>query len=212
MIRKPTFVFLSERCTGCKTCMIACIDKHNLPLGVMWRRVLEYSGGDWLPAGSAGSAWNHHVFAYYISLSCNHCENPVCVKACPTGAMNRDEHGIVSVNTARCVGCRYCEWNCPYGSPQFNKEAGKMSKCDFCRDNLERGLPPACVAACPCRALDYGSWDEMQAKYGLHPSIAPLPNPDFTRPRFICVPSRLSRPLGSNAGMRGTLISNPEEV
>lgn len=209
MLKNPTFYFNSELCTGCKTCMIACIDKHNLPLGVLWRRVLEYSGGDWLPTGKA---WHHDVFAYYVSLACNHCENAVCVTGCPTKAMHKDEYGIVSVDQSRCVGCRYCEWNCPYGAPQFNEEIKKMTKCDFCKDNLEQGLPPACVAACPCRALDFGEYEEMVAKYGEFPAIAPLPSPALTKPHFICAPNRHSRPMGSTAGLRGALISNPEEV
>lgn len=209
MLKNPTFYFNSELCTGCKTCMIACIDKYNLPLGVLWRRVLEYSGGDWLPVGNA---WEHNVFAYYISLSCNHCENALCVQGCPTKAMRKDKNGIVYVDPDRCVGCRYCEWNCPYGAPQFDAEKKRMTKCDFCRDNLEKGEPPACVAACPCRALDYGEYEEIVQKYGLLPAIAPLPNPNLTRPHFICAPNRNSRPQGSTAGMRGALISNPEEV
>ena len=71
MIKNPAFYFNSELCTGCKACMIACIDKHNLNKGVLWRRVLEYSGGEWLPVGDA---YEQNVFAYYVSLSCNHCE------------------------------------------------------------------------------------------------------------------------------------------
>lgn len=163
MIKNPAFYFNSELCTGCKACMIACIDKHNLNKGVLWRRVLEYSGGEWLPVGDA---YEQNVFAYYVSLSCNHCENPVCAEACPTQAMHKDENGIVSVDPDRCVGCRYCEWNCPYGAPQFDPERKKMTKCDFCRDYLEQGLPPSCVAACPCRALDYGEYDELLKRYG----------------------------------------------
>lgn len=189
--------------------MIACIDKHNVPLGTLWRRVLEYSGGDWLPVGNA---FQHNVFAYYVSLSCNHCEEAVCVAGCPTGAMNKDQYGIVSVNESKCVGCRYCEWNCPYSAPQFDPALGKMTKCDFCRDNLLQGEAPACVAACPCRALDYGEYDEIVRKYGLPATIAPLPAPTLTKPHFICAPNRHSRPQGSTAGMRGALISNPGEV
>ena len=83
MIKNPAFYFNSELCTGCKACMIACIDKHNLNKGVLWRRVLEYSGGEWLPVGDA---YEQNVFAYYVSLSCNHCENPVCAEACPRTA------------------------------------------------------------------------------------------------------------------------------
>lgn len=163
MIKNPAFYFNSELCTGCKACMIACIDKHNLSKGVLWRRVLEFSGGEWLPVGDA---YEQNVFAYYVSLSCNHCERPVCAEGCPTQAMHKDENGIVSIDEERCVGCRYCEWNCPYGAPQFDPVRKKMTKCDFCRDYLEQGQPPACVAACPCRALDYGEYDDLRARYG----------------------------------------------
>lgn len=158
------------------------------------------------------TAYEQNVFAYYVSLSCNHCENPVCAEACPTQAMHKDENGIVSVDPDRCVGCRYCEWNCPYGAPQFDPERKKMTKCDFCRDYLEQGLPPSCVAACPCRALDYGEYDELLKRYGEQATIAPLPGPELTRPHFICAPNRHSKPQGSTEGLRGKRISNPEEV
>lgn len=94
--------------------MIACIDKHNLNKGVLWRRVLEYSGGEWLPVGDA---YEQNVFAYYVSLSCNHCENPVCAEACPTQAMHNDENGIVLRGSGSVVwGAATAEWNCPYGA------------------------------------------------------------------------------------------------
>lgn len=210
MIKNPSFYFNSELCTGCKTCMIACKDKNNLPKDVKWRKVLEYSGGEWIQV--AHNAYEQNVFAYYVSLSCNHCADPACVKGCPTKAMNKDENGIVSVNQDRCVGCKYCEWNCPYGAPQFNPEKQRMSKCDFCKDYLEEGKSPSCVAACPCRALDFGSYEELLAKYGNPAHIAPLPSPELTNPHLICNPNRNSKPLGSTEGTRGKLVSNPKEV
>ena len=82
------------------------------------------SGGEWLPVGDA---FEQNVFAYYVSLSCNHCENPVCANGCPTQAMHKDENGIVSIDESRCVGCRYCEWNCPYGAPQFDPQRKKVT-------------------------------------------------------------------------------------
>jgi len=209
MSKHFAFYFNSEVCNGCKSCMIACTDKHNNPLGVQWRRVLEYSGGEWMPKDDT---YEQNVFAYYVSISCNHCENPLCVKACPTKAMHQLPNGIVAVDQTRCVGCRYCEWNCPYGAPQFNPVLKRMSKCDFCQDYLAQGLPPACVAACPCRALDYGEYEELKEKYGTFAPIAPLPRPELTTPRFICAPNRHAKPQGSTEGIRGTLISNPEEV
>lgn len=209
MFTKPTFYFNAELCTGCKACMIACKDKHNLGQGVNWRRVLEYSGGEWI---RSGAGYEQNVFAYYVSLACNHCEVPVCANECPTKAMHKGEDGIVSVDQSRCIGCHYCFWNCPYGAPQFDESIGKMSKCDFCRDYLAHGQAPACVAACPCRALDFGEYEEIVARYGEHPAIAPLPAPEITKPHLVCAPNRHSRPQGSNAGIRGKRISNPEEV
>jgi len=209
MSKNIAFYHNSDVCNGCKACMIACKDKHNTPTDVQWRRVLEYSGGEWI---AQGETFEQNVFAYYISLSCNHCENPLCAKGCPTQAMHKLPNGIVVVDQSLCVGCRYCEWNCPYGAPQFNPVAKRMSKCDFCQDYLEQGLPPACVAACPCRALDYGELDVLEKKYGTFPPIAPLPDPALTSPCFICAPNRNSKPQGSTEGIRGALISNPEEV
>ena len=205
MIQQPAFYFNAELCTGCKACVIACKDKHNLDKGVLWRRVIEYAGGEWVPTGDT---FEQNVFAYYLSLSCNHCENAVCAAGCPTKAMHKDENGIVSVDQTKCVGCHYCEWNCPYSAPQFDAKQGKMTKCDFCRDNLQAGLAPACVAACPCRALDFGTYEELVARYGSHAPIAPLPNPSITTPHLVCAPHRNAKPLGSTSGS----ISNPEEV
>ena len=90
--------------------------------------------------------------------------------------------------------------------------ARRSSIRDFCRDNLERGEKPACVAACPCRALDYGDYGQLVERYGAQAPIAPLPAAELTRPHFICAPNRHAKPQGSTESLRGGLISNPEEV
>ena len=82
----------------------------------------------------------------------------------------------------------------------------------MCRDYVDEGKTPACRAACPCRALDFGEYESRKEKYGEFAPIAPLPSPDITRPHFVCAPNRHSKPLGSAAGTRGKLISNPQEV
>ncbi len=105
-----------------------------------------------------------------------HCQDPVCVNVCPTTAMSKDENGIVSVDADKCIGCRYCEWACPYGAPQFNEAAGVMTKCNMCQDLVAEGGNPACVDACPMRALEFGDIEELQAKYGTLDGIAPLPS------------------------------------
>ena len=83
------------------------------------------------------------------------CGCGLCVQVCPSTAMNQDDHGIVTVDPQKCLGCRYCEWACPYSAPQFDEALGQMTKCDFCREELEQGGVPACVAGCPTDALEF---------------------------------------------------------
>ena len=165
------FIFDASACSGCKACQAACKDKNNLPLGVLWRRVFEVSGGSWTNIGVRSSrpdvaeyrvgepraydVWENNVFAYNLSMACNHCVHPKCAGVCPVNAYTLREDGIVLLDSSKCIGCGYCSWACPYGVPQYDRSAGAMTKCDFCYDNLDAGLPPACVAACPMRVLDY---------------------------------------------------------
>jgi anaerobic dimethyl sulfoxide reductase subunit B len=190
MSAQYAFLFDSRFCSGCKACQAACKDKNNLPPGVLWRRVWEVSGGTWQ---QAGAAWKNTVFAYNLSTACNHCIHPKCVGICPTHALYVREDGIVILDETKCMGCGYCSWGCPYSAPQYNPEAGCMTKCNFCFDNLEQGLPPACVAACPLRVLDYGDSTNLPAlsineiRLWDAPSEAhPFPLPAFshTQPRL----------------------------
>ena len=181
------FYFDQTRCTGCKTCQIACKDKNNLPIGVRWRRVVEYSGGQWTTRGS--DFVPEGVFSYYLSTSCMHCVNPPCAEVCAAGAFTkREEDGIVLLNNEECLACRDCESICPYGALHFNEDTGKMTKCDFCVDLLAKGERPACVDACPTRALDYGPLDELRTRYGEFVHPAPLPDPSA------CVPALIIKP------------------
>ncbi|MDO4606040.1 MAG: dimethylsulfoxide reductase subunit B [Bowdeniella nasicola] len=205
MAEKLGFYFDQTVCNGCKACQIACKDKHDLPVGVTWRRVVEYTGGTWQKDGNSVTP---NVFSYYTSISCNHCEDPICVKVCPTTAMHQNEDGTVSVDPHKCVGCRYCEWACPYSAPQYNPELGHMTKCDLCADYRAEGQDPACVAACPARALDWGPIDELRAKYGNTDNIEPLPDPSITRPHLVITPHRHAQPSGTGTGE----IKNPREI
>jgi anaerobic dimethyl sulfoxide reductase subunit B (iron-sulfur subunit) len=205
LLKRPAFYLDSQICTGCKTCMVACKDKNDLPAGVRWRRVVEYSGGEWLPLPDR--VFRQDVFAYYLSVSCNHCTEPICVEVCPTTAMNQDENGIIRVDQAKCMGCKYCQWACPYDAPQYRTDTGQMSKCDFCYDEITAGNDPVCVAACPTRALTIGELDELQkCADGRHP-FAPLPDHAYTAPGAVFKPHRLSKPGKSKVGT----IANPEE-
>lgn len=206
--KRPAFHVDTQICTGCKTCMVACKDKNDLGAGVRWRRVYEYSGGEWFL--QSDGTFRQDVFAYYLSVSCNHCEQPICVEVCPTTAMTQGEDGIVTVDQKKCVGCRYCEWACPYGAPQYEGDRGVMTKCDFCRDELEAGGTPACVAACPTRALTFGEFDELtrDPNLGSQEATAPLPDHELTEPHALFKPHRKGRPAGSTAGS----VVNPEET
>lgn len=149
----PYAFYLDSRfCSGCKACQVACKDHNNLPVGILWRRVYEIAGGEW---HKQGSAWEHNVYAYNLSIACNHCARPICVEVCPASAISVRTDGIVSLSSDLCIGCQYCSWACPYSAPQFDAAAGRMTKCNFCKDNIDAGIPPACVSACPLRA---GIW------------------------------------------------------
>ncbi len=115
---------------------------------VSFRRIYEYAGGDWQ---EDNGVWHQNVFAYYLSISCNHCEDPACTKVCPSGAMHKRDDGFVVVNEEVCIGCRYCHMACPYGAPQYNAAKGHMTKCDGCYDRVAEGKKPICVESCPLR-------------------------------------------------------------
>lgn len=207
MAKKQLGFYIDLRsCSGCKACQIACRDKNGTNVGVLWRRVYEVGGGDWV---QQGEALVDNTFHYFVSSACSHCTDPACVPVCPTGALTkRDEDGIVSIDSSRCIGCRYCEWACPYGAPQFNAETGVMSKCDFCKDYLAEGKPPACVASCQMRVLQYGDIEELRAKYGSAGNIYPFPDPSITQPNTTFTPHKDS----VNSDNRSAEILNPEEV
>lgn len=155
------FYFNQSRCIGCYTCTIACKDWHNLKLEVNWRRVTTKERGKF-----------PNLFVTHLSLSCNHCTNPICATVCPYNAIiKREEDGIVVVDLKKCLGkdeCgALCKNLCPYSSPQFGtEENARMQKCNLCSDRWVENKNPICVEACPMRALDAGPLDQLKTKYG----------------------------------------------
>jgi anaerobic dimethyl sulfoxide reductase subunit B (iron-sulfur subunit) len=200
--RRPGFFVDSSACSGCKACAMACRDKNDLPAGVRWRRVYEVAGGGWR---KEGEAWIPDLTVYNLSIACNHCEKPLCRDGCPARAIEKRENGIVAIDPAKCLGCRYCEWTCPYGAPQFDEAAGVMTKCDLCADLIERSETPACVRACPMRALDFGEVEELKAKYRAAADVHPLPSAEMTEPSLVVKPHR-------DAAEASALLKNREEV
>ena len=185
--------------------MMACKDYKDIGPNQNLRRVYEYTGGDWK---QEGNTWRPDVFAYYVSISCNHCEDPACMPVCPEKAITKDANGFVVIDTEKCIGCRACQKACPYGAPQYSAAAGGMLKCDGCRDRVAEGKKPVCVEACPLRALDLLPIDELRKKYGSLSEVAPLKPAHITRPALSLMPGKRTRPQGDKAGF----IANPKEV
>lgn len=205
-VRQYAFFFDSGACSGCKSCQIACKDKHDLPVGMLWRRVYEVAGGSW---NREGDAWQHSVVAYHLSIACNHCEEPACMYACPTQAIGKRSDGIVLIDPERCMGCQYCSWACPYGALQFDETAGRMTKCTFCAEDVKQDRPPVCVAACPMRALDFGDLDDLRVRYPHNAITYPLPNEGLTSPSMITASHRSAMTLDEHeAVLTGPLKEN----
>jgi molybdopterin-containing oxidoreductase family iron-sulfur binding subunit len=169
---------------GCTKCIDACHLAHNVPkfdnpkdeVKWIWAENFEHS----FPG-------HHHEFIEEgmkkrpVLVFCNHCDNPPCVRVCPTQATFRRKDGIIMMDYHRCIGCRYCVAACPYGSRSFNwrdprpfiKELnpefptrcrGVVEKCNFCAERLVRGLQPACVEACPEGGMVFGDLEDPESE------------------------------------------------
>jgi len=171
--RQGAFHFTASNCIGCHSCEAACSEKNGLPPHVAWRKVGFVETG---------------TFPDYrrinISMACNHCDDPVCLKGCPTRAyVKYEDTGAVIQDSMVCFGCQYCTWVCPYGAPVFDPLAGTVSKCNFCVDRQIVGLKPACVEACLGHALDFGPRERLGETHDqVARSIPGFPTPDITRP------------------------------
>lgn len=171
----------TRRCVGCNACSIACKIANNLPESIFWNRVLT-DGGE---VCDTPSGVFPNVSMRYITLSCQHCENPACVSVCPVGATYKDpETGVVRQDYDKCIGCRMCMSACPYtGVRSFNwQEPGYgceyalgdadvaahqkhvVEKCTFCYQRLARGETPACMDLCPSRARHFGDLDDPDSE------------------------------------------------
>ncbi len=175
------FLLDLNRCVGCGACVLACRIENQLPDGVAWRRILTLNQRR-SPRGPT----------YHFSLACHHCQDPPCARGCPSGALVKRGDGIVFLEEALCLGCRYCEMACPFGAPSFDEVRGVMTKCHLCAHRQEDGLQPACTRACPTGALRF-SEDVEEA-----PAIfqAPVSVPGFADPGKPGPNLRLASPRG----------------
>ncbi len=167
-----------RKCLDCKACVVACRAENKVPVG---------KSRPWL---------NEELRGTYPKLAastepeqCEQCEHPACVRVCPTGASYQRPDGIVAVNAAECVGCRYCMVACPYDARFFREDTGVVEKCDFCAHRVDRGEQPACVETCPAKVRIFGDLNDPKSKItdlvarrryyvkkreaGTYPSISP---------------------------------------
>ena len=169
------FFFTSDNCIGCHACEAACAEKNETPAHLAYRSVGYVEGGSFPDYKRMN-----------ISMACNHCDDPVCLKGCPTRAYTKHtEYGAVLQDPETCFGCGYCTWVCPYNAPQLDPVKGEVSKCNMCVDRLEVGLKPACVAACVGNALDFGVIENIpQGREQARAEIPGFPSPEITHPNI----------------------------
>lgn len=109
---KYVMVIDQQNCVGCGGCILACKAENNTPADINWCDKITSTRGTF-----------PNVSFEYISTMCNHCDNAPCVTACPTQAMYKNEFGLTLHNPDKCIGCKACMVNCPYGVISFNWQA-----------------------------------------------------------------------------------------
>jgi anaerobic dimethyl sulfoxide reductase subunit B (iron-sulfur subunit) len=201
------FYFDSSRCTGCKTCELACKDYKDLGVEILFRKIYDYEGGGWTQA--ADGTWSTDAFAYHVSEACNHCAVPACLAVCPVEAISKDsDSGLVLIDEELCIGCASCVSACPYAAPKMDEATTKARKCDGCFDRVAEGRQPICVEACPLRALEFDDLEVLRSKYGDLAQIPPLPDPNQTSPSIVIKPC----PAVESPAIASGFVANEKEV
>jgi len=147
---KPHYsmVIRQDRCIDCKRCTEACVTTNRVP-DYGWRTTILKRE---LPE-SVDQKWD------FIPILCNQCNNPPCVRACPTKATYKNKaNGIVMMEDKKCIGCKSCMMACPYDARYFNEAKSAIDKCDFCFETqLSQGKTNvACAEACPADVRVFG--------------------------------------------------------
>ena len=134
-----TLVISQEKCTACRRCELACSFRQT---------------GEFNPAASRVTTAIFIDEDFYLPVTCQHCEEPLCQKACPSGAIFRNEiTRAVEIKRDRCIGCRMCVMVCPFGACAYSEAEQRVVKCDLC------GGEPECAVFCPWGAIEYKEAD-----------------------------------------------------
>jgi Fe-S-cluster-containing dehydrogenase component len=167
------WIFDLTRCIGCRSCFVACKAENNTPLRTDWRYVIQRESGMY-----------PRPKREFISLACNHCDEPACLKSCPVSAITkRAVDGAVLIDQEKCNGCRYCTFACPYGAPRIDTDANRVTKCTACFHRRDAGLLPACATACVTGAIQFVS-DFTDETHEVPDGFA---DPALTRPNITFV-------------------------
>src|SRR5208337_5554288 len=184
---KPHYamVLRQDRCIDCERCLEACRITNDVPSYGYRTRIFEKDVPD-----AIGRTRE------FIPVLCNQCNNPPCVRACPTKATIKDEKtGIVLMISRKCIGCKTCMLACPYNARYFNEERGAIDKCNFCYDTrISKGEKlTACAAACPTGTRNFGDLSDPGSEvykmvhqldkvvWVIRPDAAAKPNVFYTK-------------------------------
>jgi Fe-S-cluster-containing dehydrogenase component/DMSO reductase anchor subunit len=162
-----------DRCTGCKACVTACHNLNGLDVDETWRSVGLIHSVRGKPLQQT------------VTTACQHCLEPGCSHGCPVKAYEKDpKTGVVKHLDDQCIGCEYCILKCPYDVPQYHHGKGIVRKCDMCIGRLEAGEAPACVQACPTKAIRIAVVDTaaVRANPDDYAKVAGAPDPRHTFP------------------------------
>lgn len=162
------------RCTGCNSCALACKEANNRANPKQVPTRLDSNAYTFVDVRNVGEAAEGSQ-QVSVKRQCMNCLHPACVSACTVGAMRKTPEGPVVYDSKKCIGCRYCQYACPFGVPTYDwsNPLGLIHKCQMCVSRLQEGEKPACTANCPAGALRFGKRSELLAQ--AHGQIASNP-------------------------------------